>query len=92
MRGGNMQYIITGIIYGLCLFLLPLWAYRKGLKDGLNINRGNNTIEPIKTPMQFHTERKQAKQEKAEQDKFNEGLNNIFSYNAEEALHPKAGD
>lgn len=86
-----MQYI-AGIIYGLCLFVLPLWAYRKGLKDGLSIGKGNNTIEPIKTPVKAYMEHKQAKKEQAVQDKFNEGLNAIFSYNAEEALHPKEGD
>ncbi len=87
-----MEYIITGIIYGLCLFLLPLWAYRKGLKDGLSIKKGSNTIEPIKTPAQALQGRKQAKKEQAAQDEFNEGLNNIFSYNADEALHIKDGE
>jgi hypothetical protein len=47
-----MEYIITGIIFGWCLFILPLWAYRRGLQDGLALNKGVNTLEPIKGPWQ----------------------------------------
>ena len=37
------------------LFLCPslLWAYRRGLKDGLALNKGAPTIEPIPTPVQY---------------------------------------
>lgn len=84
--------ILIGLILGLSLFILPLWAYRKGLKDGLSIAKGNNTIAPIKTPVQVVQEHKQAKVEMVAQDKFDEGLNNIFNYNAQEALHPREGE
>lgn len=78
-----MEYLITGTVIGLCLFVLPMWAYRRGLKDGLAINQGK-AIEPIQNPVQSvtqHIERKAAQKEtKTANDHVSEGLANLLSY------------
>lgn len=74
-----MEYIVAGIVFGLCFFIVPVWAYRKGLKDGLAVSQGR-AIEPIKNPVQVVQENRAARHTKAEQDRFREGLNNLLSY------------
>lgn len=75
--------MIVGTVIGLCLFILPLWAYRRGMKDMKAIMEGK-TPEPITNPVeaiQKHVEQRQeAKQTKAEQDKFSEGFGNLMNY------------
>lgn len=74
-----MEYLIAGIVFGLCLFLLPLWSYRKGLQDGLNIKSGE--LKPlIKNPVVAVKEYKEKKQEEQQVDHMLEGLQNIMSY------------
>lgn len=88
-----MEYAIIGIAFGLCLFVLPLWAYRRGLQDGLALNQGKS-IEPIKNPVQAYTEHREAKKEskeaKAAEDLISQGLANLMSYDGTE--QKKAGD
>lgn len=74
-----MQYAILSAVLGLCFFLIPLWAYRKGLKDGLAINKGKEP-EPIKTPVRMVTEAREAKKNQEETDKITQGLMNILRY------------
>jgi hypothetical protein len=78
-----MEYTIIGITFGLCLFILPLWAYRRGLKDGLSLNKGQ-TIAPIQTPVQAytaHVERKaEVKKANEVEDKITDGLANLMAY------------
>jgi len=83
-----MEYLITGTVIGLCLFILPMWAYRKGLKDGLNINQGKD-IEPIKTPVRMVREAREAKKSQEETDKITQGLMNILTY---DGTPQKAGE
>jgi hypothetical protein len=71
-----MLYAIMGIAFGLCFFILPLWAYRKGVQDGLNIQQGK-PITPIQKPL------KTPNKASDEVSKFIEGINNIMAYDGE---------
>lgn len=86
-----MQIAIT-IGAATLLFLCPslLWAYRKGLKDGLAIQNGAKTIEPIRSPVQIMEQRREAKETKAQEDLLAQGLRNIFSYTGD--AQAKGGD
>jgi hypothetical protein len=75
-----MPFTYCDAILGLCFFMVPLWAYRKGLKDGLAINRGAGNIEPIRSPIQIMKQQKEVKAAKIQQDKMLEGLQNLLSY------------
>ncbi len=74
-----MPMMFYSAIFGLCFFIIPLWAYRKGLKDGLNVTQGR-AIEPIKTPLKLIEQHKEAKVTKAENDRIAQGLANLFAY------------
>lgn len=78
-----MEYMIAGTVIGLCLFILPLWAYRRGLKDGLDLQQGKH-IEPIQNPVQAitsHVEKQhEKKQSKEKDDLFAQGLQNLLAY------------
>ena len=80
-----MNYIptILGALIGVCLFIIPLWAYRRGIKDGLALSQGK-APEPIKTPVQTYTEHVERKVEqkeaKAVNDSLSEGFANIMNY------------
>lgn len=41
--------MITGAILGLGFFIIPFWAYRKGLQDGMNI-KNDRPIQEIRSP------------------------------------------
>jgi hypothetical protein len=74
---GLMTIQILSIVLGLCFFILPLWTYRKGLQDGLNIKQ-DKPIEPIR-PNLANNPFYKAKT-KVEEDKMMQGLQNIMSY------------
>lgn len=78
-----MEYAIMGLTFGLCLFILPLWAYRRGLKDGLALNQGK-PIEPIQNPVTSFVEYREKQTEKKEVKQTNrameEGIANVMSY------------
>lgn len=90
-----MEYMIGGVVFGLCLFILPLWAYRRGLNDGLALNQGKS-IEPIKSPVavvQKHMdERTQTKEAKAANDAIAQGLANLMAYDGSAQEQPKEGE
>lgn len=71
-----MTIQILSIVLGLCFFIVPLWAYRLGLKDGLNIKH-DKPIETIgiKVPNPFE----KVKTDESN-DKMTEGINNIMNY------------
>lgn len=76
------QLITSALIVaavGIVAFFTSLWAYRRGLKDGLAINQGK-TIEPIKTPIATVKTHMASKVNKQEDALINEGWNNIFTY------------
>lgn len=74
-----MIFQILSVVLGLAFFIVPLWAYRRGLKDGLAINQGKS-IEPIQNPVQAVTKHYEQKKGKGEEDKMMQGLTNIMSY------------
>lgn len=74
-----MPGMIIGAIMGLCFFTVPFWCYRRGLKDGLALN-DNRPIEPIKTPLAAIHEAKEAKEIKIENDKIQQGIQNILNF------------
>lgn len=90
-----MEYMVGGVVFGLCLFILPLWAYRRGLKDGLSLNQGK-PIEPIKSPVavvQKHMDdRTQAKEAKAADDAMAQGMANLMAYDGSPQPQPKEGE
>lgn len=89
-----MNYIptILGALIGVCLFFVPIWCYRRGLKDGLALTQGK-PIEPIQNPVQAvvsHVERKQEQKEaKTVEDKLSIGLANLMSYDGTEQKEVK---
>jgi len=87
VEGFRMFELIIGTIVGACIFIIPLWAYRKGLKDGLAIKQ-DKPIEPIKTPVQVVQQVQQERKEQQEADKFMRGLQNLLSYDGT----PQKGD
>lgn len=76
-----MEYVYVGAIIGLCL--LNLWAYRRGLKDGLALNQGK-PIEPIQNPVKSFVEFREKATEKKEVKQANtaqlEGFANLMAY------------
>jgi hypothetical protein len=75
-----MLELIIGASIGALFSLVPLWAYRRGLKDQINI-KDNKPIEPIKTPVAVIQEHREAQQTKEESDLITQGLLNILNYN-----------
>ncbi|OMF38780.1 hypothetical protein BK133_00825 [Paenibacillus sp. FSL H8-0548] len=71
-----MEYAIMGIVFGLCLFIVPLWAYRRGLQDGLGIRR-DKPIQPITPIIPKPFEKAKAS---VEEDKMMQGMQNLMSY------------
>lgn len=74
-----MPYIIAG----LCLlFLCPslFFVYRCGLRDGLSINNGAKTIDPIRTPIEYIEQRREVKETKKQEDLLAQGLTNLFGF------------
>jgi hypothetical protein len=72
---GLLLGIVTAVLFS-CLFL---WAYRRGLKDGLAL-KDNKPIEPIKTPVQVIHERTEAKQVSEEEKTQSQFMTNLFGY------------
>lgn len=77
-----MIYTIIGAVLGLCFFIIPVWAYRKGLKDGLSVNSGKD-IEPIRTPVAVIKDYKQAIENEKQTDILMEGFSNLMAYDGE---------
>lgn len=74
-----MFLLILGIVAAVLFSCLFLWAYRRGLKDGLAL-KDNKPIEQIKTPVQAFNKHTEAK-ELSEAEKIQEQLiSNLFSY------------
>lgn len=74
-----MTYTIATTVMAVFFFFLCLWAYREGIRTGMNLAKGI-APEPFKNPVQAIVERKEAKKAKAEEDAIVQGMNNIFSY------------
>jgi hypothetical protein len=74
-----MLELITCAAISVAFFMLILWAYRRGLKDGLAL-KDNKPIEPIKTPVQVIQEHKEVQETKQENDKVAQGLLNLLNF------------
>lgn len=74
-----MFELIIGIVTAVLFSCLFLWAYRRGLKDGLALN-DNKPIEPIKTPVQAIQERTQAKEVNESEKIQAQFMANLFDY------------
>jgi hypothetical protein len=74
-----LEYIF-GAAMAVLFSCLLLWAYRRGLKDGISI-KADQPVEPIKTPIKIMQENKQAEEAKAANAKITEGLANILNFN-----------
>lgn len=87
-----MIAMITGAVLGLCFFVGGLWAYRRGIKDGLAMSKGND-LPPIDTPIEAIQKRveshQQAKEAKEQQDSMTDGIMNILAY---DGTPQKVGD
>ena len=77
-----MIELIIGIVTAVLFSCLFLWAYRRGLKDGLAL-KDNKPIEPIKTPVQAFNEVKEAKEIKVKEDTDLQFMTNLFGYSGE---------
>jgi cbb3-type cytochrome oxidase subunit 3 len=81
-----MLGLITGAVMGLCFFLVSLWAYRRGIKDGQAL-KDNLPLPDIKTPAKAVSEvvghiehRQESKKVQAENAKVNQYLQNLLSF------------
>jgi len=81
-----MTWILAGVyLLFLCFwaigwFFTGVWLYRRGLKDGLALNKGAPTIEPIPSPVQIIEQRREVKATKQQEDLIATGIANLFSY------------
>ncbi len=73
-----MPYLMA--VMGLLFFIVPVWCYRRGLKDGLALKEGAKVIEPIPTPVQYVKQKQEEKEDKAKTDLINEGWQNIMNF------------
>lgn len=84
-----MINVIVGALLGVCFFIVPVLAYREGIRIGMMINKGeelpkvNTPIESVKKTIQeVKVIKKEHEQEKADK-KYNEQLAKLMSYNGE---------
>ena len=74
-----MFELIIGIVTAVLFSCLFLWAYRRGLKDGLAL-KDNKPIEPIKTPVAVIKEVTEAKEIKEAEQTEAQFMTNLFGY------------
>ena len=77
--------MITNILVAIiCMvaFFTSFWAYRRGIKDGLDL-RDNKPIESIKTPVSVINEVRQVKEASKEEDIQSQFMTNLFGYSGE---------
>jgi len=82
-----MQTAITiatiGTTIGIVLFLCLYFAFREGLRLGMNVSKGKD-IEPVKTPIRVIQEHKTNKEVEKANKEFQDELNAIMSYTGDE--------
>lgn len=78
-----MQTAITiatiGTTIGIVLFLCLYFAFREGLRLGMNVSKGKE-IEPPKSPIKAVQEHKINKELEKKEKEFEEGIKAIFEY------------
>ncbi len=80
-----MQYLLI-FAAAVAVFFMGLWTYRKGLQDGLAVNKGRDLL-PIKGPIQAVMEAKQAADGQKRNAEIFKGLSDMINYTGD-----KAGD
>lgn len=71
--------LIIGIVTAMLFSCLFLWAYRRGLKDGLAL-KDNKPLEPIKTPVELIKDNKEAKIINESEKIQTQFMSNLFGY------------
>lgn len=74
-----MQIIITSTALAIVLFLCLYFAFREGLRLGMNVSKGKE-IEPPKSPIKAVQEHKINKELEKKEKEFEEGIKAIFEY------------
>jgi preprotein translocase subunit SecF len=74
-----MQIIITSTALAIVLFLCLYFAFREGLRLGMNVAKGKE-IEPPKSPIKAVQEHKINKELEKKEKEFEEGIKAIFEY------------
>lgn len=83
----NTAFILAAFIVA---FLMSFYTYRRGLKDGLAINNGAKTIEPVKTPASTFKDYFEQRKEAKVKDEFMEAAMSILTFDEDAAM--KRGD
>ena len=78
-----MQIAIVSTILGIVLFLCLYFAFREGLRLGMDVSKGK-PIEPLKTPIRAIQENKTSKETEKANKEFQDELNAIMSYTGDE--------
>jgi hypothetical protein len=78
-----MQIAIISTALAIVLFLCLYFAFREGLRLGMNVSKGKD-IEPLKTPIKAIQEHKTNKEVEKANKEFQDELNSILSYTGDE--------
>jgi len=79
-----MQIIITSTALAIVLFLCLYFAFREGLRLGMNVSKGKE-IKPFKTPIRAIQEHKTNKEVEKANKEFQDELNALMSYTGDES-------
>ncbi|MHC1722745.1 MAG: hypothetical protein AB9836_06020 [Aminipila sp.] len=73
-----MPYI-AGALMGVCFFIIPILAYREGIRIGMQVAKGNEPVK-VKTPVKVVKEMKEDIEQSKAAKKFNSDLERMMSY------------
>lgn len=74
-----MQTIITSTALAIVLFYCFYFAFKTGLKLGMDIAKGKE-VEPVKTPIKVIQEIKEIKELEKKEREFQDGMKSILEY------------
>lgn len=74
-----MQIAITSTALAIVLFLCLYFAFREGLRLGMDTAKGKEP-EPVKTPVKAFQEYKVNKEMEKKEKEFEDGIKAIFEY------------
>jgi preprotein translocase subunit SecF len=78
-----MLIAIISTIIAIVLFLCLYFAFREGLRLGMNVSKGKD-IEPLKTPIKAIQEHKANKETEKANKEFQDELSSIMGYTGDE--------
>lgn len=73
-----MPYI-AGALMGVCFFIIPILAYREGIRIGMQAAKGTEPMK-VKTPIKVVKEMKEDIEQTKAAKKFNSDLEKLMSY------------